>query len=307
MRQIGQRTLDPEIEHEGGAGEFLAADLLVGPAFAQMIGHQPGHCLGEVGIDHQRVGLVLAGLGADADRLAALEQDFLDRLIQADADTHFGRRLRHRRHDGAGAAARMVDAELVFHEGQDREQAGAAERRHAQIFALEREGQPDPGVGEVARQILIDGLVRPHQRQRLQQRRIDQIERAVESLFQHGPESRQLPPVVRHEARQVGRVGGRQLRHLLRHGGLIGRRAQFSSGLEDQMILRVQPDQVHFTGQVLAAGGENIAEHARVQEEGRPHVEAVAAFGLDGRRSSSDPVQPLDDGDVGPRPGQQHG
>ena len=188
--------------------------------------------------------------GADADRLAALEQDFLDRFVQADADTHLGRRLRHRRHDGAGAAARMVDAELVFHERQDREQAGAAERRHAQILALEREGEPDPGVGEVARQVGIDGLVRPHQRQRLQQRRIDQIEHAVEGLLQHGPEGLQLPPVVRHEARQVGGVGGRQLRHLLGHPRLIGRGVQFSAGLEDQMVLRVEPDQValHGTG-----------------------------------------------------------
>jgi hypothetical protein len=58
---------------------------------------------------------------------------------------------------------------------------------------------------------------------------------------------------------------------------------KLAARLEDQVVLRVQPDQVDFIRKASPAGGEDVGQHAGVEEEGRPHVEAVAARRLDGR------------------------
>ena len=94
----------------------------------------------------------IARRGAHADRAAALEQRSARPARRAGC-ARPGRRATRAIavHHRAAAAARMPDAELVFHEGQDGEQARAAERRHAEIFALEREGEPHARIAEVAR------------------------------------------------------------------------------------------------------------------------------------------------------------
>ena len=53
----------------------------------------------------------------------------------------------------------MKYTKLVFQERQNREQARAAERRHAEIFALEGKRQPHPFVLEVAgeRVVIVGG------------------------------------------------------------------------------------------------------------------------------------------------------
>ena len=77
-------ALDAEVEHEGRAGEALAGDGRVGPPAAQPVRHQRRHGVAEVGVDDHGVGAQFAVGGAHADGAPALEQDFLDRLVQAD-------------------------------------------------------------------------------------------------------------------------------------------------------------------------------------------------------------------------------
>ena len=82
--QIVVPTLDSQVEHEGRAGELLAGDLAVAPAAAEMVGHEPGHGTSEVGVDHQRIGLVNTGSRPHAHGAAALEENLLDLVIERD-------------------------------------------------------------------------------------------------------------------------------------------------------------------------------------------------------------------------------
>ena len=71
-------------------------------------------------------------------------------FAEPDVDAEIARRRRHALAHRAAAAERVPDAELVFEKGEEGEQARAAERRHAEVFGLEREGETDPGVAEIA-------------------------------------------------------------------------------------------------------------------------------------------------------------
>ncbi len=54
---------------------------------------------------------------------------------------------------------------------------------------------------------------------------------------------------------------------------------QLAARLEHQVVLRVEPHQLDLALQLAPAGGEDVRQHPRVQEERRPHVEAEAAGG----------------------------
>ena len=73
----------------------------------------------------------------EPDSLAVVVYDPLHRSVQADVDTHLAGDIRHSLRDGAAAADRVKHAVLVFEKREDREQARALERRHAEIFRLE--------------------------------------------------------------------------------------------------------------------------------------------------------------------------
>ena len=51
---------------------------------------------------------------------------------------------------------------------------------------------------------------------------------------------------------------------------------QLAARAEDQVVLRVEADHGDLVVQVAADGGEDRLEDARVEEEGRPEVEAEA-------------------------------
>ena len=86
--------------------------------------------------------------GAHADRAPAFKENFLDRFIQADLDAEPLGHARHRRGDRGATADRMEHAVFVFEEGKNREQARAAERRHAEIFRLEGKREADARVAK---------------------------------------------------------------------------------------------------------------------------------------------------------------
>ena len=108
-----------------------------------------------------------AGRGAHADRAPAFEEHFLDRLIRADLDAEPLGHARHRRGHRGATADRMEDAVFVFEERENREQARAAERRHAEIFRLEGEREADARVAKEAAEIGVDRLMRPEHRKHL--------------------------------------------------------------------------------------------------------------------------------------------
>ena len=156
--------------------------------------------MAEIAVDDDGSGRDAFAAGLDPDRLAVLVQDPVDRGVEADLDAHAAREPRHRVRHRAAAADRVKDAVLVFEEGQDREQARALERRHAEILRLEREGEPHARVGEVAPQILVDAREGPERRQRRQHGGRHEVERARERLLEHRPEAFELVAVVVEEA-----------------------------------------------------------------------------------------------------------
>ena len=164
VRQVIEAPLDAEVHHEGRARIALLRQLAIRPAAAQSVGHQTGHGLGEIGVDDERIAAVLATLGPHADRLATLEDNLGDGLVEPDRDARPARDFGHGLHHRAAAAARMEHPVLVLHERQDGEQARALERRHAEILGLEREGEPHPRVREVAGEIAVDAAQRTQRR-----------------------------------------------------------------------------------------------------------------------------------------------
>ena len=63
----------------------------------------------------------------------------------------------------------MPDAVLVFQEAKNREQARAAEGRHAQVFRLKTKGQPHALVFEKTLEIGVHALGRMQHGQHLEQ------------------------------------------------------------------------------------------------------------------------------------------
>ena len=131
----GKVALHAEIEHEGRAGIARLARS-AGPTTCG--GCASGTSCGTAWAKSPFTTTASAAMRAPPTstprRAAALEDDAVDRGVEAEARR---RRVaprapwpRHR----AAAAARVEHAVLVFQEAQDGEEAGAAERAHAQVF-----------------------------------------------------------------------------------------------------------------------------------------------------------------------------
>ena len=219
-------ALDAEIHHEGRAGEFLARDLAIGPAAAQAVGHETLHGAGEVGVHHDRVRSFHAGCGAHADGAAALEEDFLDRLVGPDLDAESLGDARHRRRDRGATADRMKDAVFVFEEGENREQARAAERRHAEVFRLEGKRQANAVIAKEASEIGVHRLMRTEHRQHLEQAHVDEVLPAEERRLEARLHPRELGAVFVEKTAEARRVVRRDRGDLLLHARDVGRRIE---------------------------------------------------------------------------------
>ncbi len=244
--------------------------------------------------------------GAHADRAAVAEQDLLDRLAGLDPDALVARDAGHRLHHRAAAAARVEHAVLVLEEREDREQARALERRHAEVLALEREAEAHARVAEVAREVAVDAAQRPQPAQGSQDRRREQRAGARERHLQDRLEGAQLGPVVGAHRRQPPRVLRAQLRDLRHHPVQIRAGEQAAARLEHEAVHRLQPDQIDLLAERTPTGGEDLLEDARVEEEGRAAIEPEAVD-LEVGRAPADPGLTLQHGDLGARPRQQHG
>ena len=175
---------------------------------------------------------------------------------------------------------------------------------------MEAEGEADTLVAEVGGQVGIHRAQRAHHRQRFQHVRPNQVAHAVERRLQHRAESRQLLAVVGHEARQGGGILRRELGHLRHHPRQVRRRLDVAARLEDQVVLRIEPYQVDLARHLPAACLEDVVQHAGVEKEGGPHVEAEPArcgIGLDGGRPAAHLLRPLEHRHVRARPCQKHG
>ena len=170
----------------------------------------------------------------------------------------------------------MEDAVLVLEKAQDGEQARAAERRHADIFGLEREREPNARIGEVAPQIAVDRGEGAQLRQGAQHLRGDEVAQAVERALEDRPESVQLGPVLGQETAQLAGIVRGYPGDLRSQPLRVGRHVERVALLEDDPIQRIEAPQLDMPVQVLAAGGKNLLQHPRVEKEGGAEVEMVA-------------------------------
>ncbi len=271
-----------------------------------MVGDEPGHGAGEVGVDDQGIGLVNARSRSHAHGAPALEENLLDLVVERDRGTQVLGGPRHHRGDCPAAAQRMKDAVLVLEEREDREEARAIERRHPQVFRLERHRQPDPRVVEIAAELAVEREPGPEQGKDLQELGREQVAPAQEGRFEDAPELVHLDPIVGQEPRKLAGVAGRERGDRLFHPGDVGRGLELASAAEDEMILRIEPDHRHLGVQISADGGEDRFEHPGIEEEGRPQVKAEAIL-ADRRGPPADPRLALQHGHLVTGPGQQHG
>lgn len=136
MRQI-VAALNAEVEHEGRAGELLSRKFLRVPPASVRVGNKTRHRTGKVGIHDHGISAVNTLTRAHSNSALICEEQLFDRLVQPDLDTHALRDTGESGSDCAAAADGMENAVFVLEEREDREKAGTAEGRHAEIFRLE--------------------------------------------------------------------------------------------------------------------------------------------------------------------------
>ena len=87
----------------------------------------------------------------------------------------------------------------------------------------------------------------------------------------------------------------------------IGRRLELAAALEDEPVERVEAAQLHILVEILAAGGEDLAQDPGVEEEGGADIEAVAARRADGARPPADRLAALEHHHVEAGAGEKQG
>ena len=138
-------------------------------------------------------------------------------VIETDLNAEPFGHARHRCGHRGATADRMEHAVFVFEERENREQARAAERRHAEIFRLKGKRQADARVAKKASEISVDRLMRAQHRKHFQQPHIDQVLPAEERCFKtrlHAPE---LGAIFVEETAETWRVARRDRGDLLFH------------------------------------------------------------------------------------------
>ena len=279
VSEVVVAAFEAQVEHEGRAGELLLGQLAIGPAPPEAVRDEPLHGPREVRVHDHSVGTVGALRGADADCPPALEEDLLDGLSVVELDPHL---LAHRRHvlaDGCAAPLGVPHAVLVFEEGEDREQARAAEGRHAEVLRLKAEGQADARVLEVALQLLINGAERPSPGRRGEGLLGEQVPPAVEGALEHRAEGLELASVVGHVALELRGVALGETRDLSAHPRDVWGAAELAARAIDQVVLGIEAGHGDLCPQITPYARVDLLEHLRVEEEGGSEIEAEALLG----------------------------
>ena len=114
VRELVELSFDTEIQHKRRTGKNFPRYIGVIPASAQTIGHEPGHCVRKIGVDHDGIGPHFTLGCAHAGSAAAFKQNFLHRGAELNLGTEFGGYMRHLAHQRIAAAGRMPDSVLIF-------------------------------------------------------------------------------------------------------------------------------------------------------------------------------------------------
>ena len=305
-------ALHAEVQHEGAARVALRVErgvLLV--AAAQVRWNQVLHRPGRVCVDDDMVEAPLLAVDDDAARALTLEHHPRNRARRLDARAKTRARLRHRCDERVAAADRMPHAVLVLDERQDREQARALERAHAEVLRLETHRETRFVALEVAGELRVHRLPRPQHRRDLERVEVHEIREPADRASQDRLHERELLAVVCDEAEEriavawLNRVqaGG----HLLKVAGRVDLRGLGAALIADEKpVHRIEPLHLDEVARRHADRPEDLLEHIRHHEEGRAAVEGVGA-GLEAAGAASDNRLRLEDGDIDARSREEHG
>ena len=199
----------------------------------------------------------------------------------------------------------MVDAVLVFEKRQDRKQARALERRHAEVLRLKRKRQPNARVAKIAAEFGIERQPRPQERQHLEQRPTQHRSPAQKRIFEDGLKSAQLVRDCRRESGEsASHRPGRTLRSPVpsvrrRAWQACRRRRRRRGGTAD----RAAPSALRRRNRGRWPR-RFVRSDKREQKERRAEVEAEAAA-LRARRAPADASGSLEDRDIEPGSSEQ--
>ena len=181
--------IQPEVEHEGGAGvlhrpKLLRAVLAQNARFDQGI-----HGVGKVGVDDHVIGGHFPAIGEldPFDHTVFNEEAFHGR-VQVNLGTSPASGFSHDLGDPAQAAGRVIDPKRMLNVGDHGKYAGTLPGRHAQVFGLECERQRQVLVAEIPEHDVVE---LPGQRQvgdRLAHLAGHEVDGAVVRFLQAGKE-----------------------------------------------------------------------------------------------------------------------
>jgi hypothetical protein len=97
---------------------------------------------------------------------------------------------------------------------------------------------------------------------------------------------------------EAKRVFGRDCSDGFFHLLEVGSGEQFAPGTEDEPVLGIEAMHGDLGIEVAADGGEDLAQHAGIEEKSGADVEAIAGFGFHGGGATTGAVTLFDDGDT---------
>ena len=310
MRKI-DLAIEAEVQHESAAGIALGVDRGVPiAAGSQRFRNEILEGPGRVGVDHDVIESAFGGVNNNAVGALAVEKNPRDRTRRFDARAQKSARLRHCGRERVAAADGMPHAILVLDERQNREEARALERTHAQILRLKAHRESRLIALEVAREVGMDRLPGTQDGRGLEGVEIHEISEASDRATQDGLHERELSAVVGDEAMEGGAIAGLnaiELRgHFLQVASRVDPRGRAAVFVADQEAVHgVETLHLDEIAGGHADGAEDLLEHIGHHEEGRTAVEGEGA-GLEAAGAATDDGLRLKNRDIEARGRKQH-
>jgi hypothetical protein len=162
---------------------------------------------------------------------------------------------------------------------------------------LEGKRQAHARIGKIGAQITVERTPGTQQGQKPEHVWSQDITPPQEGGFETRSEARQLGTVVSEETPQRCSIRRGKPGNFLLHTSDVGGSIDLSASSKDQPILRIEPYEVDFLGQVVPCSGINLGEYAWIQKERRTKVKAKPVC-CKGRRPPTHARQPFEDFDL---------
>ena len=265
--------VNAQVDHKGRAGILLALELLVVPLLSHLVGEELGHAIGKVGVHHDLVGKEFTFAGANTLDGFPVHDDRFDGFVHSEGDAEVLGDAGHPFADAAEATDGVENAVLVFEEGEHREQAGAVERRHAEVLRLEGHRQHESVIVEELHEVLGHRPLGSQDTGHTHGSLGEQVARAVPRLLEAGFGLLKFQSVVGHVAAEsIGVVVSGEFSDALGHLVEVARAVELAALPENEAVVQVQFVEVEFLVSVKTDRFENVLDHFGIMEKRRAEV-----------------------------------